>query len=54
MIDEPSAGQHYGGAVAAPVFASVMGSSLRTLGVSPDAPLVVAETPKAPLAKARL
>ena len=54
MIDEPSAGKHYGGAVAAPVFASVMGSSLRTLGISPDAPLVVAETPKAPLPKARL
>ena len=29
MIDEPSAGKHYGGDVAAPVFASVMGSSLR-------------------------
>ena len=54
MIDEPSAGKHYGGAVAAPVFASVMGSSLRTLGIPPDAPLVVAETPKAPLPKARL
>ncbi len=54
MIDEPSAGKHYGGAVAAPVFASVMGSSLRTLGISPDAPLIVAETPKPPLPKARL
>ena len=54
MIDEPSAGKHYGGEVAAPVFASVMGSSLRTLGISPDAPLVVAETPKPPLPKARL
>jgi cell division protein FtsI (penicillin-binding protein 3) len=58
MIDEPSAGKHYGGAVAAPVFAAVMGSSLRTVGVAPDAPLVVAQTPqtpKAPLAaKARL
>jgi cell division protein FtsI (penicillin-binding protein 3) len=27
MIDEPSAGKHYGGDVAAPVFASVMGSA---------------------------
>jgi len=35
-IDEPSAGQFFGGQVAAPVFASVMGSALRTLGVSPD------------------
>jgi len=58
MIDEPSAGQHYGGAVAAPVFAAVMSSSLRTIGVAPDAPLVVAQTPQTPkallAAKARL
>ncbi|CAG0975552.1 cell division protein FtsI (penicillin-binding protein 3) [Rhodocyclaceae bacterium] len=39
MIDEPSAGQYYGGEVAAPVFAQVMAGSLRTLGVAPDAPL---------------
>ena len=37
MIDEPSAGAHYGGEVAAPVFSTVMGSALRTLGVPPDA-----------------
>ncbi|MBK7952941.1 MAG: penicillin-binding protein 2 [Candidatus Accumulibacter sp.] len=54
MIDEPSAGKHYGGDVAAPVFASVMASSLRTLGIAPDVPLVVAQTPKASLAKAKL
>lgn len=40
MIDEPSAGLHYGGDVAAPVFAQVMGGTLRALGVTPDAPLV--------------
>jgi len=39
MIDEPSAGQHYGGAVAAPVFARIVEGSLRALGVAPDAPL---------------
>ena len=39
MIDEPSNGKHYGGDVAAPVFAQVMGGALRTLGVAPDAPL---------------
>ena len=39
MIDEPSNGRHYGGDVAAPVFAQVMAGSLRTLGVAPDAPL---------------
>ncbi|HNH35519.1 MAG TPA: penicillin-binding protein 2, partial [Rhodocyclaceae bacterium] len=39
MIDEPSAGKYYGGEVAAPVFAQVMGGALRTLGVTPDAPI---------------
>ena len=39
MIDEPDAGQYYGGIVAAPVFSSVMGSALRLLGVPADAPL---------------
>ncbi|MCE9568695.1 MAG: penicillin-binding protein 2, partial [Rhodocyclales bacterium] len=32
MIDEPSNGKYYGGDVAAPVFAQVMGGSLRSLG----------------------
>jgi len=41
MIDEPAAGQHYGGAVAAPVFAQVMQGALRLLGVPHDAPLSV-------------
>jgi cell division protein FtsI (penicillin-binding protein 3) len=36
MIDEPSAGQYYGGLVSAPVFAKVMGGALRLLGVTPD------------------
>ncbi len=39
MIDEPSAGQHYGGAVAAPVFSKVTGGALRLLAVPPDAPM---------------
>ena len=39
MIDEPSAGQYYGGAVAAPVFAQVMQGALRLMGVPYDAPL---------------
>jgi len=38
MIDEPSAGQHYGGAVAAPVFSQVAAGALRMLAVPPDAP----------------
>jgi len=44
MIDEP-AGQHYGGAVAAPVFAQVMQGALRMLGVPHDAPLEPLEMP---------
>ncbi len=39
MLDEPSAGEHFGGAVAAPVFSSVTGAALRMLGIPPDAPL---------------
>ncbi|HSD60883.1 MAG TPA: penicillin-binding protein 2 [Burkholderiales bacterium] len=38
MIDEPGAGQYYGGAVAAPVFSQVMGGALRLLNVPTDAP----------------
>jgi cell division protein FtsI (penicillin-binding protein 3) len=38
-IDEPDSGVYYGGRVAAPVFSEVVASSLRRLGVQPDAPL---------------
>jgi cell division protein FtsI (penicillin-binding protein 3) len=38
VLDEPSAGQYYGGTVAAPVFANVMAGALRLLAVPPDAP----------------
>ena len=43
MIDEPGGAAHYGGDVAGPIFSSVMGGSLRTLGVAPDAPIRVAQ-----------
>lgn len=46
MIDEPSAGQYYGGLVAAPVFSETVQETLRILGVQPDMnvkPLIVAE-----------
>ncbi|MGR9035277.1 MAG: peptidoglycan D,D-transpeptidase FtsI family protein [Gammaproteobacteria bacterium] len=36
MIDEPSAGQYYGGLVSAPVFSKVMTGALRILGIAPD------------------
>jgi cell division protein FtsI (penicillin-binding protein 3) len=39
MIDEPSTGVFYGGQVAAPVFSSVMGQTLRLMEVPYDAPL---------------
>ena len=35
-IDEPSAGEFYGGAVAAPVFSRIMASALRLRGTLPD------------------
>ncbi|GJL71726.1 MAG: penicillin-binding protein [Nitrosomonas sp.] len=38
MLDEPSAGQYFGGAVAAPVFNKVMTGALRMLNVPHDAP----------------
>ena len=44
MIDEPS-GAHYGGIVAAPVFAQISAGSLRTLQVAPDGPMEPSETP---------
>ncbi|MFY9316933.1 MAG: penicillin-binding transpeptidase domain-containing protein, partial [Burkholderiales bacterium] len=47
MVNEPSAGQYYGGVVAAPVFAQVMQGALRLLGVPYDAPLVPIELPGA-------
>jgi len=36
MIDEPSGGQYFGGAVAAPVFRNVMQGGLRLLQIPPD------------------
>lgn len=37
MIDEPGAGEYYGGVVAAPVFAAVVERALALYGVTPDA-----------------
>jgi cell division protein FtsI (penicillin-binding protein 3) len=38
-IDEPTAGSHFGGYVSGPVFASIVGDTLRTLNVPPDMPV---------------
>jgi cell division protein FtsI (penicillin-binding protein 3) len=46
MIDEPSNGVYFGGAVAAPVFSEVVQQTLRIMGVQPDVavkPAIVAE-----------
>jgi len=39
MIDEPSAGEYYGGVVAAPVFSQVMSEALHMLAIPHDAPI---------------
>ncbi|MBP8307322.1 MAG: penicillin-binding protein 2 [Burkholderiaceae bacterium] len=49
MIDEPSAGRHYGGDVAAPVFAQIAGDSLRALRIARDAPLANLVIPAEPV-----
>lgn len=36
VIDNPKAGQYYGGSVSAPVFSRIMGGVLRTMNVQPD------------------
>jgi cell division protein FtsI (penicillin-binding protein 3) len=43
VIDEPSAGLHLGGQVAAPVFSRVVGGALRLLAVAPDQPVKAPE-----------
>jgi cell division protein FtsI (penicillin-binding protein 3) len=50
MVDEPGAGQHYGGAVAAPVFSRIVAQTLRAQGVPPNLdvkPQIVAGPPVA-------
>ncbi|GAA3983370.1 penicillin-binding protein 2 [Comamonas faecalis] len=52
MVDEPSNGTIYGGAVAAPVFSEVVQQTLRVMGVTPDVevqPQIVAEAVQEPL-----
>jgi cell division protein FtsI (penicillin-binding protein 3) len=45
LIDEPGAGQYYGGQVAAPVFSAVMAGALRMLSIPPDQPVIRAGPP---------
>ena len=37
VIDEPDSGEHFGGQVAAPIFAEVMREATRILNIAPDA-----------------
>lgn len=53
MIDEPTAGQYYGGAVAAPVFSRVTAEVLRILAVAPDAPVNSVVLPSATVPEIR-
>src|SRR5450830_708166 len=46
MIDEPSAGSHFGGTVAGPVFANVTANALRALNVAPDSSVTNIIIPK--------
>ena len=39
VLDDPSAGEHQGGMVSAPVFSEIMGGALRLLAVAPDEPI---------------
>lgn len=48
MIDEPGIAKHFGGELAAPVFAQVMGGALRMMGIPADLPVQVAQRFEAP------
>jgi cell division protein FtsI (penicillin-binding protein 3) len=49
MVDEPSNGVHYGGQVAAPVFAAVTAGALRALNVAPDSAVTDIIIPAEPI-----
>jgi cell division protein FtsI (penicillin-binding protein 3) len=49
MVDEPTAGKHTGGHVAAPVFANVASSTLRSLNVAPDTSVANVIMPATPV-----
>lgn len=51
MIDEPTGGKHFGGQVAAPIFAKVASSTLRSLNVAPDTSVANVILPAAPVAE---
>lgn len=46
MLDEPGSSMHFGGDVAAPVFATVAANALRAMNVAPDSPVTNIIIPK--------
>ena len=44
MINHPTAGDHFGGSVAAPIFGNIMGPVLKHMNIAPDAVLTSAST----------
>ena len=53
VVDDPSKGRYFGGEVAAPVFARVVGGAMRMMNVAPDAnsPAAVAQSTAKPVQK---
>ena len=49
MVDEPTANGHFGGDVAAPVFAAVTASTLRAMNVAPDSSVTNIVIPDKPV-----
>jgi cell division protein FtsI (penicillin-binding protein 3) len=49
MVDEPSNGMHFGGDVAAPVFASLTANALRAMNVAPDSAVTDIIIPATPV-----
>lgn len=37
MVNHPTAGKHFGGSVAGPIFGQIMGDILRHMNIAPDA-----------------
>jgi cell division protein FtsI (penicillin-binding protein 3) len=52
VLSEPGAGLYYGGDVAAPVFAGVVGGALRLLAVAPDQTIPDSHDAQEPLTSA--
>lgn len=52
IVDDPRAGEYYGGTVSAPVFAEIMEGALRILAVPPDN-FILEESPKTLTARAQ-